>query len=397
MFSLPAAIDDEAAMRILHTADWHLGRMFQQVSLLEDQAVLLDQILAYVRDQKPDLLIIAGDVFDRANPRREVIGLFSNFLRRFHSESKAALAVIAGNHDSPELISLGGVLPDPARSRLSGMLAGSEAPLMLEDAHGPVAVSTLPFTEVFSARQHFGHDDEAPLRSPEDVMRTQIGQARFERPEDARWVVIAHAFVKGGRGSSSERALDLVGGIETVPAEAFDGAHYVALGHLHRTQAVGAPHIRYSGSIMRYGFDEVDIDKSVTLVELDGSGEVATETLPLTAPRNLRVIEGMFDNILAGEDSGNREDFIKFNLLDRSSVPDAMNRLRQVYPNGVQIDWLMQQAGPADAKSDPRKLRHRRPRDLVNDFFADVLDAPLDEDAGKTLERLGNTLATGSR
>ncbi len=380
-------------MRILHTADWHLGRVFQQVSLLDDQAALLDQILEHVRTEKPDLLIIAGDIFDRANPRREVIDLFARFLRRFHAQSPAALAVIAGNHDSPELIDFGGVLPDPSRTRIAGMLAGSEAPLLLTDEHGPVAISLLPYAEIFAARQYFGHDEAAPLRTPEDVLRTQIEQARFACPDNARWVIVAHAFVQGGRNSSSERTLDPVGGIETVPADAFSGAHYVALGHLHRMQAVGAPHIRYSGSIMRYGFDEVDIDKSMTLVELDGAGEVTCSFLPLKAPRNLRVIEGLFDDVLpGGADDDNREDFIKFHLYDRVVVPDAMNRLREIYPNGVQIEWVMQQPATTPGNGPQRKPGHRQPRALVQDFLADVLDTPLDNDMTKTFEQVAAVL-----
>ena len=379
-------------MRILHTADWHLGRVFQQVNLLEDQAAILGQILDHIEAATPDLVIIAGDIFDRANPRREAIEVFSDFLQRFRAKSTAALVVIAGNHDSGELISYGGVLNHSDRTLIHGVPAGSSRPLILADDHGKVAISALPYMEIFTARRYFSAEQAAKLRSPQDVLKAQIEAARAKIPAQARWIITAHTFVQGGRASQSERSLDLIGGIETVSSTVFHGADYVALGHLHRAQAIGSQHIRYAGSIMRYGFDEVDIGKSITLVELDGKGAVEIEELPLTAPRGMRVIEGTFDQVLNQPAPENRNDFIKFSLFDRNAVPDAMNRLRQIYPNAVQLEWVNQQPQQGPNSADPRRAKHRRPHELIADFFADVVSEPLQPEIQKRLEKYAATL-----
>jgi len=361
-------------MRLLHTADWHLGRVFQQVSLLEDQRAVLDGVFERVVELAPDALIVAGDVFDRANPRREAIDVFDRFLGRVYSETAAAIVVIAGNHDAPERIGYGGALHDPDRVLIRGPIDRGLAPLLVEDAHGPVAISALPFAGPFAAREHFGDDE---IQTPEDVLRRQVDEARERVPAGARWVIAAHAFVQGGTASESERALDMIGTIETASSAVFEGADYVALGHLHRAQSVGAPQIRYSGSLMRYGFDEVDVGKSMTLVDLGAGGALEIQPIPLTSPRTLRVVEGLFDDIRKAGPEGNPEDFVKVRLLDTGSIPDAMNTLRTVYPNAVQIEWAARPDASTLTGEAQEHVRGRDPVDVFEAFFEDVTGGEL--------------------
>ncbi len=362
-------------MRLLHTADWHLGRVFQQVSLLEDQRAVLDGVFERLVELAPDALIIAGDVFDRANPRREAIDLFDRFLGRVYRETAVAIVVIAGNHDAPERIGYGGALHDPKRVLIRGPLDRGLEPLILEDSDGPVAISALPFAGPFAARAYY---DENRIQTPEDVLRRQVEETRARVPYGSRWVIVAHAFVQGGRVTESERALDMIGTIETASSAVFEGADYVALGHLHRAQSVGAPHIRYSGSLMRYGFDEVDAKKSVTLVGLGAGGALDIQAIPLAAPRTLRVVEGLFDEILVAGPEGNAEDFVKVRLLDTGSIPDAMSRLRTVYPNAVQIEWSRRPHANTLTGEPVEHVRGRDPVDVFAAFFEDVTGGTLE-------------------
>jgi DNA repair protein SbcD/Mre11 len=378
-------------MRILHTSDWHLGRTLAQEGLLDDQAHLLDQVYAAVADNKVQALVIAGDIFDRPAPRKEAVALFSDFLARIYADTDAAIIAIAGNHDAPERISFNSALQDPRRVLIRGPLLDRATPLVLEDAHGKVAFSALPFSEVFIAREAFG---DVAIATPAHVLAAQVAEARRHVPADARWVIAAHAFVEGGKVTETERSLAQVGGIETVPAGVFEGAAYVALGHLHRAQHAGAPHVRYSGSWMGFGFDEADEIKSMTLVELDGAGAVSVRELPLSSKRPLRVITGRLAELLhigrTAEASGNSE-LIKAVLTDEGALVDAIGQLRAVYPNLLQLErqqrigiiapGVIAGAIAAVDRSDPRKMisrfldgvRGEGPNDVETAAIGDVL------------------------
>lgn len=336
-----------AVARILHTADWHLGRLFFHSDLLEDQAKILDQLLDHARARRPHAFIVAGDVFDRANPRREAVDLFDRFLGRLYRETDCAIVVIAGNHDSPERIGYGGALHDPSRVLIRGPLGRSARPLILTVGDRALAVSALPYAAVFAAREHFCSEE---ITSPQDVLVAQMREARAavgtelaERglPVDTPWLVVAHAFVAGGDPTESERPL-AAGGIDSVSSTVFAEPIYTALGHLHRRQEPKRGRVAYSGSPLGYGFDEIDIEKSANLVEIDltdPDSPCSISPLPLVAERALRIVEGTFRDALDAEGDG-ADDFISFRLTDRLPVPDAMARLRSRYPNAVQLEWI---------------------------------------------------------
>ena len=325
-------------MRILHTSDWHLGRTLAQESLLDDQAHLLDQVFDAVVTHGVEALIIAGDIFDRPNPRRDAVALFNDFLRRVYAETPTAIIALAGNHDAPERVSFNSALQDPSRVLIRGPLDDRATPLLLNDEHGVVAFSALPFSEVFAAREAF---DDAAIASPADVLAAQVSEARHHVPDGARWVIAAHAFVEGGRTTETERPLTQVGGIETVPAGTFDGASYVALGHLHRAQSAGGQHIRYCGSWMGFGFDEAGEPKGMTLVNLDAEGAVTFEQLPLIGKRPLRVITGRLEEVLQlGKNEGASASacLVKAIVTDEGALVDAVGQLRTVWPHVLQIE-----------------------------------------------------------
>ncbi|MFC2950584.1 exonuclease SbcCD subunit D [Marinicaulis aureus] len=353
-------------MKLLHTSDLHLGRQFNGISLEEDHAAVLDQIVEAVKANGVDALIIAGDVFDRASPPQSSVRQFNGFLQRVKTETNAAVALIAGNHDSGDRIDLSAIAADRSRWLIRGAISSEETPLLLSDQHGLVAISALPFAYEYAARECF--ENEA-IDTPEDVLVAQVAAASAKIPEGARWIIVAHAFVTGGSVSESERSLTRVGGIETVRTSAFDRAHYVALGHLHRPQSVGADHIRYSGSPLAFGFDEADSEKSMSLIEMDAAGEVTIETLPITPVRRARVLRGRHAELLHSDPSG---DFIKAELTDDAPVIDGMKRLREVFPNACELVYVRNER-PLEVKSaDGQAITAAEPADVVWNFLSEV-------------------------
>ncbi|WP_299774072.1 exonuclease SbcCD subunit D [uncultured Tateyamaria sp.] len=379
-------------MRVLHTADWHLGKTLRGVSLHEDQAHVLDQVFRTVVDEAVELLLIAGDVYDKASPSEAAMKLYSDFLERVHEETEAAIVVIAGNHDSGQRLGTASKLFDRRRILVRGPIEQDEVPLTLEDSHGAVAISALPYGEIYAARRAF---DTEGIRSPEDVLRAQIEAAKAHVPEGARWIVVAHAFVTNCQPTESERRLS-VGTVETISAGIFDGAHYVALGHLHRPQTAGANTIRYSGSPLAFGFDEAGTTKSMTVFDLDGSGQVvdlrAVDFKPL---RPVREVRGLLDELVADAKANPSEDYIRAILLDEGALIEPAAQLRPHYPNILQTlrerkqDLVMSSAGRALSKLDDpvgvigEFLTYVRGEDVTEretEVVKTVLDQPALED-----------------
>ncbi|MCC1482403.1 exonuclease SbcCD subunit D [Roseibaca sp. Y0-43] len=348
-------------MRILHTADLHLGRQFMGLSLEEDHEAVLGQILETLVVERADVLVIAGDIFDRASPPNSSIRQFNRFLKRVAEESEAAVVMISGNHDSGDRIEAMSVFSTASRVLVRGIADAVEAPLVLRDEHGEIAFSALPFSYEYAAREVFG--DES-ISAPADVIAAQIAAARGQVPEGARWVVVAHAFVAGGAVGETERALTRVGSIETVPSDVFDGADYVALGHLHKPQDVGARHIRYSGAPLAFGFDEAGSEKSMTVVDLKAGG-AEIRTVPFRPNRQVRSLTGAFSDLLAGTPS---KDFIQAILADEVPLIDPMKRLRAIYPNACHLAYARQARAP-EAKAFGAGRAATTPIEMIHDFI----------------------------
>lgn len=365
-------------MRILHTSDWHLGRQFHGLSLDEDHDHILVQILAVIDDERPDVVIIAGDVFDRANPPQSAITRLSQFLTTVRAASDAAIVIIAGNHDSAAQIGAMGVLADGGAAIVRGPLDEDERPLVVSDAHGPVAISALPFAFEYAARLCF---DDDGIGCPADVIRAQLASARKHVAEGMRWVVVAHAFVDGAATSESERPLTrMVGGIETVSAAAFEGARYVALGHLHRPQPVGLDHIRYSGAPLAFGFDEEGQQKSVSLIDLAADGTVTVTEVPLRPLRQVRTIRGKLLELLAAAEVSN--DIVRVVLTDDTPQIDPMKRIRAVYPNAVQLAYERNERA-VELRLEEQRAAIDDPQTLSSAFLEFIRGEPLSEAEGQ--------------
>ena len=363
-------------MRILHTADWHLGRLLHGKSLVEDQAYVLEQLVALTQEADIDAVVIAGDVYDRAQPPVDAVRLLDQVLERLICEFQVPVIMVAGNHDSPDRLAY-----------CSGILAGQglhvhgqvgvEARIeTLKDKAGPVHFCMLPFVEPAVARGVF---EDSELKNHDQAMGASIERLRAALPKNERSVLVAHAFVQGGEASESERPL-WVGGSGAVAEARFAGFDYVALGHLHRAQRVGEDRVRYAGSLLKYSFAEAAHEKSVSIVDMGKSGKMEVERVKLSPLHDLRRIEGCMDELLAGaaEDPA-PDDYFEVRLMDPHPVLDAMGRLRLVYPNTMHIErpgLEPQGAGSAQAAGDHRKVGLA---ELFGEFYKERRGQEMDE------------------
>ncbi len=320
-------------MRFIHTADWHLGRIFHGMHLTDDQAYILANLELLLKDEKPDAYIISGDIYDRSVPPPEAVELLSSHLERVTRNLKIPVIMIAGNHDGAERLDFCSAMMKGGRLNITGIFRGSVVPVIIDDEHGPVCFYSIPYADPEKMKSALGGDENLTHNSGLTLYTDKIREAK---PADVRAVAVAHAFVSGGSCSDSERPLS-IGGAGIVGASAFSGFCYTALGHLHAPQNIGDS-IRYSGSLMKYSISEASHNKSVTLVEIDRTGNVKTGEIALTPRRDLRIVKGSLKEILDGCDSLSMEDYVAVILTDREAVYDAMNRLRTLYPNIIHLE-----------------------------------------------------------
>lgn len=265
-------------MRIVHTSDWHLGRTFHGVDLLDDQRRALSHLAALVAEEAADAVVVAGDVYDRSVPSADAVQVYDEGLAQI-AAAGAQIVVTSGNHDSATRLGAGSSFAAAGGLHLRTSIGSIPDPVILTDDHGEVAVYGIPYLEPDTARRQLGIDEAcghtAVLEAAMDRVRADLAG------RDARSVVVAHAFVSGAAASGSERSIS-VGGVETVAAEVFSGVDYVALGHLHSPQRV-TDTVRYSGSLLPYSFGERTHRKAVWVIDLDADGvaEVRKRELPL--------------------------------------------------------------------------------------------------------------------
>ena len=318
-------------VRLIHTSDWHLGQYFHGVHLTNDQSFILEQFCDYVKDTKPDALVIAGDIYDRAVPPTDAVALLDDTLSKILLDYRVPTIMIAGNHDSADRLHFGSRLLTKAGLYVYGVPSPDARPLVLSDEYGDVAFLPLVYAEPSLVRAVYGTDEvfghEMAMRCMMDAMMPHV-------PKSARTVAVAHAFIAGGEECESERPLS-VGGTGSISPKLFEPFCYTALGHLHGPQKAGSDTVRYSGSLMKYSFSEAGQKKGVQLVELAADGSVRTEMVSFTPKRDMRIVEGTFEELMRGEGS---DDYIAVKLLDQDPILDAKGRLEKKFPHLLQLE-----------------------------------------------------------
>ncbi|MEU9304237.1 exonuclease SbcCD subunit D [Streptomyces sp. NPDC048269] len=357
-------------MKFLHTSDWHLGRSFHRVNLLEAQSAFVDHLVATAREHEVDAVLVAGDIYDRAVPPLPAVELYDRALHRL-AELGVATVMISGNHDSARRLGVGARLIDRAGIHLRTDPVRCADPVVLADVHGEVALYGLPYLEPALVKDEFSAaqvSHEAVLGAAMDRIRADLAA----RAPGTRSVVLAHAFVTGGQASDSERDIT-VGGVEAVPASVFDGVDYAALGHLHGCQTINE-RVRYSGSPLAYSFSEADHRKSMWLIELGGEGElVSAERIDTPVPRALARLRGSLVDLLEDPAYAVHEDaWVEATLTDPVRPDDPMARLAARFPHTLSLAFDPQGREEETGASYAQRLKGRSDQEIAEDFVTHV-------------------------
>ncbi len=385
------------SVKILHTSDWHLGRLFHRASLLDEQSAALARIVELTQEHQVDLVVIAGDLYDRAVPPADAVELFDSTLLQLH-RAGAAVVAISGNHDSAVRVGYGDRLLERLGVTVRGDLARTGDAVMVQPRRGgpPVAVYPIPYLDPLGTA-HVAHQDRSGVAvdsgsgdretrrrfTHHDAMAWAMARVRADlagRDATTRSVVVAHAFLTGGNPSESERDLT-VGQVDTVRLDAFEGIDYVALGHLHQGQEFDGGRVAYSGTPLAYSFSEQHHTKSVRLVELGEDGSVAVERIPLRVGRPLRTLTGELESMLSDPALVEAEDaWVRVVLTDRQLPLQAMARLQHRFPHAVELRHqpvAAPDAGSID-RPDSAAIRRGDPLELSLRFLEQRRGLPAD-------------------
>ena len=322
-------------MKLFHFSDLHIGKRVNEFSMIEDQIYILTQILYAADQEKPDGILISGDVYDRTIPTAEAVQVFDAFLTRL-SEQKIPAFIISGNHDSAERLAFGSSLMGKSGIYFSKVYDGTVEKIPMQDAYGTVWIYLLPFLRPSTIR-HALPERAEEVQSAADAVRIALEQTKIDEKE--RNVLLAHQFVTGAKRCDAEELQ--VGDVDQIPAELFALFEYVALGHIHSPQKVGRETVRYCGAPLKYSFSEAGQEKSITVVELKEKGSVDLRTIPLKPLHDLRKIRGTYLEVTAKSFYENRdcEDYLQVTLTDEEDVPDGMAKLRTIYPNLMRLEY----------------------------------------------------------
>ncbi len=363
-------------MKIFHTADWHLGKLVQGVSMIEDQAYILSQFIQEIDKEKPDVVVIAGDLYDRSVPPTEAVSLLDNIFSEIAIKREIPVVAIAGNHDSPGRIHFGSQFMDAKGLHIIGNLSKELKPVVLNDEFGEVHFHLIPYTDPSHVRYIYGDDT---VKTQQDAMAKILEHVVESLDPSARHVLVGHAFVtkdgvKEENNTDAERPLS-IGGSECIDAKLFEPFHYTALGHLHQAHFVDQEKIRYSGSPLKYSISEETHKKGYLIIDLAADGSIEVTKKQLVPRRELRTVEKSMDEILKSPKS---EDYVFVKLLDDTPIISPMEKIRSVYPNAMHVERVILK----DYSNVEQEIESRQKMDdmtLFKSFYKEILGKSADE------------------
>lgn len=362
-------------MKLIHLSDLHLGKRVSEFSMLEDQRYILEEILRIIDGERPDAVLIAGDIYDKPVPPAEAVGLFDDFLVRL-ARRETQVFIISGNHDSPERIAFGARLMDRSGIHLSPVYDGHVEPVALEDEHGTVNIYMLPFLKPAHVRRFFPEEE---IDSYTDALRTAV--RAMEIDPAARNVLVTHQFVTGAARCDSEDIS--VGGTDNVDVTAFDGFDYVALGHIHNPQQVVRETVRYCGTPLKYSFSEAGHEKSVTVAELGEKGDISIRTAPLIPLRDMKELRGSYEDLTRRsfyENTTWQEDYTHITLTDEEDIPDAVGKLRVIYRNLMKLDYDNRRTRSGGEILGSGQVEKKSPLELFSELYEKQNNQPMTEE-----------------
>lgn len=351
-------------MKFIHLSDLHLGKRVNEFSMIEDQKYILLQTINIIDDEKPDAVIIAGDIYDKSIPSEEAMLLFDDFLLRL-SKRNISVFVISGNHDSSVRLSDHSKLVINQGIYLSPVYDGTLKPVSMEDEYGEINVYMLPFIKPVVVKQYFGDEE---ILSYTDAVRVAIKHMNVDC--NKRNVLVAHQFVLGAATCESEE--HIVGGLDSVSSDVFDCFDYVALGHIHGKQYIGRETVRYCGTLLKYSFSEKNHVKSVTVVDIKEKGNIDIREVMLTPRRDLREIKGSYEDITNRKnyEGTNVDDYVHIVLTDEEDVIDAIGKLRTIYPNIMKLSYDNKRTRENNVLTEAGAIEEKSPLELFEDFYS---------------------------
>ena len=363
-------------MKFIHLSDLHLGKRVNEFSLLEDQEYILTKIINIIDEEKPEGVIIAGDVYDKSVPSAEAVELFDDFLVRL-AKRNLKVFVISGNHDSAERIAFGGRLMDKSGIYMSPVFGGKVEPITLKDDFGDVNIYMLPFIKPSNVRRFYPENE---IVAYTDAVKTVIDNMEIDTSK--RNVLVTHQFVTGAVRSESEDIS--VGGTDNVDASVFECFDYVALGHIHRSQKCGGgEYIRYSGTPLKYSFSEAKDNKTITVVELNVKGNITLDFIPLVPKRDMVEIKGTYDELTLKsfyENTTYQDDYIHITLTDEEDIPDVITKLRVIYKNIMKLDYDNKRTRTMNEISGAGDVKEKTPFEHFSEFYELQNGQPLSEE-----------------
>ena len=369
-------------MKLVHLSDLHLGKKVNEFSMIEDQEYILTRIINSIDDEKPQVVMIAGDVYDKAVPSAEAVELFDDFLVRL-SKRDLKVFVISGNHDSPERIAFGSRLMNHSGVYMSPVYDGNIEPISIGDEHGIVDFFLLPFIKPAHVKRYF---PEAEIESYTDAIKKAVGEMHVN--PDNRNVLITHQFVTGASLCESEERS--VGGSDNIDGSVFDPFDYVALGHLHGPQKMGRETLRYCGTPLKYSFSEANHEKSIAIVEIFEKDNISIRKIPLIPKRDLVEIRGKYCELVEKSfyQGLNTEDYYHITLLDEEDVLDALAKLRVIYPYIMKLDYDNRRTREQTEILGSEDVEKKSPIELFGELYEKQNNQPLEGEPYKFTEAL---------
>lgn len=378
-------------MKLIHLSDLHIGKRVNEVSMLEDQEYILNQILEAIDLERPGAVLISGDVYDRSVPSAEAVTLFDAFLCSL-AERKQQVFIISGNHDSAERLAFGGRLMEDKGIHLSPVYDGNITPIVLNDEYGTVHFWLLPFLKPAHVKRFY--PDEG-IESYTDACRVAVEKLGIDPVQ--RNVILVHQFVTGSATCDSEEIS--VGGTDNVDAAVFEAFDYVALGHIHGPQSIGSERIRYCGTPLKYSFSEAGHQKSITVVELGEKGSFDLRTIPLTPLRDMREIRGSYEEVTAKSFYENTavEDYLHITLTDEEDVPEAVARLRVIYPNLMKLSYDNARTRSNAVIDSAVDVQKKSPLQLFGELYEQLNGQPMSDIQHDFMQELIESIWEGEK
>ena len=373
-------------MKFIHISDLHLGKRLYEFSMLEDQVHILNQIIEIIDSEKPNGVLIAGDVYDKQNPPAEAVQLLDDFLVKL-AQRKLEVFVISGNHDSPERIAFGSRIMNAGGIHMSPVYNGEITPFTMNDEHGNVNVYMLPFVKPANVRCFCDEDVRENIKTETDAIKAAISKMAINPAE--RNIIVSHQAIKGAVRSDSEEVV--IGNLREIDASAFDPFDYVALGHLHTPQNCGSEKIRYCGTPLKYSLSELKGKKSITVVELLEKGNVQYKTVELTPLRELVELRGTYEELTKKSFYDNttwQEDYTHIILTDEDDIPDAIGKLRVIYRHLMKLDYDNKRTQSDSEIIGANMIEKKTPLELFEELYELQNNQPMSDEQVEFMKKL---------